>query len=848
MILYSPMHDKSLEEVLSSLSTSIEGLSEEDAQRRLKTYGLNILEEERENYLKVFLRQFKSVFIYILLVAGVIALLLGDKKDAIFIYGIVFINSLIGFFHEVRAIKQVSALKKLTALRVDVVRDGQVKSIDASLLVPGDVVLMKEGDIVPADMRLIESKGLLVDEAILTGESIPVEKHEDVVLPTDTPVYERSNLLFRGTTVVRGKGKGVVYATGRNTYIGSIAEKAKVVKTETPLTKAVDAFSKRWVLVLILVLSLVFAVGVYQGRSFREMFLVVVAQLVSAVPEGFPIVLSLTLIVGAYRLYKAKTLIKYLPAAETLGSTTYICSDKTGTITEGRLRVEDYYAKDELLLRLCACLCNDADKEKGDPIDTALIRWLDEEGFNWVGIRARHPRVWELPFDTKLRMMATLNKNGDYYEFFVKGAFEALASISENTEEELQELKQILEDMASAGLRVLAFAHNTLEREINTLDGARVRIVGLVGFLDPPKEGVKEAVQTAKRAGIRVMMITGDHLLTAKAVAKMVDIYQEGDLAIEGMDVGKYTDEELYQVLKRTTVVARALPEDKFRIVKVLQERGKIVAVTGDGVNDVPALRMADIGIAMGGGSEAAKEASKMVLIENNLSVIVEGIRQGRNIVKNLSKVLQYLLTTNIFEVFYLSASVLLGLPLPLLAKHILWINLVTDGVQDKAFPFTKEEKDTMREKPRRPEEMLLGRRQIFRVVYNGLSVAVPAVLFFYYLNTIYPYKTALSISFFYAVVSQWFVGIQAVREEPFFLNPIKSFLINPYIYMGIGLGVILQSLAMFVFNDFFDVEPLRLEHLAMGMVIPVATFFLIELRKWVEHFIDGGRAPSPKA
>ncbi len=829
------MHYRSIEEVLKLLHASSEGLSEAEVQKRLKKYGYNVLEEEDVSYLRIFIQQFKNVFIYILAIAGLIALILGDVKDAIFIYGILLINALIGFYFEVKSIRRLSALKKLTALKTKVIRDGRVESVDSSLLVPGDIVLVEEGDVIPADIRVIESTGLLVDEAILTGESVPVEKY-NTVLSENTPVYERSNILHKGTTVVRGKGKGVVFATGKNTYIGSIAEISKSIEQKTPLTVAVEKFAKKWIAVLVSILALVFVVGVLRGRELKEMFFVVIAQLVSTVPEGFPIVLTLTLVVGSYYLYKSKVLIKYLPATETLGSTTYICSDKTGTITVGQLEVKDYFAKDEELLKLCACLCNNADHEKRDPLEVALIRWLVSEGFDCQKTREIYKRVIEFPFDTKTRLMATVNKDGEGYHLFVKGALESIIAMSKNSKEEIDQIQKIAENMAKEGLRVLAFAHSPLEKEIQALEEAKVNIVGIVGFLDPPKEGVLEAVQKAQNAGVRVIMITGDHILTAIAIARQVGIYKDGDIAIEGKELDKYSDSELYNLLKKVSVVARALPEDKFRIVRVLQSHGEIVAVTGDGVNDVPALKAADIGIAMGGGSEAAKESSRMVLVENNLSVIVEGIRQGRNIVKNIARALQYLLTTNIYEIFYLSASILLNLRLPLLPIHILWINIVTDGVQDKTYPFTKEEKDPMKEKPKRPEEVLLGKTQILRVIYNGLAMSIPSVALFYYLNQVYPYETVLSISFFYAVVSQWFMGMQALREEPFLLNPIKSFTINPYTYMGISIGAILQFSAIFIFSDFFRVQPLTLEHLAIGMIIPLTTFALIEIRKWVEY------------
>ncbi|MFN3599305.1 MAG: cation-translocating P-type ATPase [Aquificaceae bacterium] len=827
------MHHKGQEEVLRELKASLEGLTQREAQKRLEAYGKNVLEEEKESKLKVFVRQFTSPFILILLVAGLGALFLGDVKDAIIVYGLIAVNGLLGFYQELRAIASIEALRSMTALKVRVIREGAEREIESSNLVPGDIVLLGEGDVVPADIRLIESLGLLVDEALLTGESLPVEKDANLTLPEDTPLHSRFNCLYKGTVLLRGKAIGVVFATGKNTELGRIAQRVQEKSPESPLTRALGDLGKRWILILLVLLFLLVLVGFLQGRPLKTLIFFAVAQLVSAVPEGLPIVVTIALVVGAVRLSREKVLVKYLPSVETLGSATYICSDKTGTITLGKLRVQDYVAYDKRRLFLASALCNDADGSKGDPLEVALLNWLERERVNWQALRKLYERLWEHPFDTKRRLMAVIvPDNNDQFDFYVKGALESLSSMCEKQcPKEIWEAHNI---MAEKGLRVLAFGYAKLEEIPKEVDEVKIKIVGLVGFLDPPKEGVKEAVQIAKSAGIRVIMITGDNLLTARAVAKMVDIYQDGDVALEGKDLEKYRDEELYQLLKKIRVVARATPEDKYRIVKVLQSRGETVAVTGDGANDAPALRVADLGIAMGSGSQAAKDAGKMIILDDNLAIIVNAIRRGRLIANNIAKVIRYLLSANSFQIFYNSLAILTGLPLPLYPTQILWINLVTDGVQDKAYPFTKYEGNPMKEKPKDPIKTFLGKRQILTVAYNGILMAIAHYLLFLYLLKEYPYELSLTISFTSAVVSQWAVGIQEISQKPFLRNPMEHIKLNPYAFLGISIGALLQALAVYVLSDYFHTVSISLEMMPYVFCVPVLTFFGIEFRKWI--------------
>lgn len=826
------MHYKEKEEVLKDLKTPAHGLSQREANERIKIYGRNVIGEEKESKLKVFIRQFTSPFIIILIFAGVIALFLGDIKDAFIVYGIVVINGLLGFYQELKAIASIEALRSVTALKVRVLRDGKEMEIDSRDIVPGDLIFLGEGDVVPADIRLIESIGLLVDEALLTGESLPVEKDADITLPEDTPLYGRLNCLYKGTVVIRGKGFGVVFATGKSTELGKIAQRVQEKSPESPLTRALGVLGKRWIFILFILLSLLVLIGILQGREFKTLIFFAVAQLVSAVPEGLPIVVTLALVVGAIRLSKEKVLVKYLPSVETLGSATYICSDKTGTITLGRLAVQDYVAYDKKRLFLASALCNDADYTKGDPLEVALLKWLEKERVNWQALRRSYERLWEHPFDTKRRLMAVIVSNAaGRFDFYVKGALESLLGMCEK--ECPKEILEAHNKMAEKGLRVLAFGYASLAYIPEDIDEVKIGIIGLVGFLDPPKEGVKEAVRTARSAGINVIMITGDNLITAKAIAKMTDIYEEGDIAIEGKDLEKYTDEELYHLLKKVKVVARAIPEDKYRIVKVLQSNGEIVAVTGDGANDAPALRVADLGIAMGSGSQAAKDASKMIILDDNLAIIVNAISRGRLIAKNISKVIRYLLSTNAFEIFYNSLAIITGLPLPLYATQILWINLVTDGVQDKAYPFTKYQGNPMKEKPKNPMQVFVGKRQIITIFYNGILMALLHYLLFLYMLKNYPYEIALTVSFTSAVISQWVVGMQEISEKPFFMNPIEHIKLNPYIFMGISIGAVLQSLAVYVLSDYFHAVRLSLDMLPYVFIVPAFTFLGVELRKW---------------
>lgn len=825
-------HSKTPEELYVLLNSSPSGIDASSAQKRQRLYGRNLLKDEQRSFLSIFISQFMNPIVLILIVAALLSLLMGHTTDSMIIIGILVINSLMGFVQEYRAETSIRALKKLTETHVRVLRMGMEALIPSDDLVPGDIVFLGEGDLVSADIRLIESHALQADEATLTGESIPSSKQSLQLLPINALPYERSNILFSGTHILKGVATGIVTATGEHTYLASIAKSAQEQSPHSPLTRSLAIFSKRLIVILVAILFIVGIIGLQQGRSIEEMIAISIAELVSAVPEGLPIVVTLILALGAYRLSRHKVLVRHLPSVESLGSASVIATDKTGTITEGFLSVSTIEALDQEGLKMCTALCNDATAQHGDSVDMALVRWISDE---YTILRENNPRVFYHPFDPVARLMATVNKNANTERLYVKGAYEALLALSQNNSEELEQLNNAHDKMASQGLRVLAFGIS--DEKWEDPSQWNIQLVGLIGFADAAKNGVADAVHQAKEAGIRVIMVTGDNPLTAQVIAKEVGIWQEGDTVLNGHEIENMDDGQLQHILQTCTVAARALPEHKYRIVKLLQAKGEIVAVTGDGVNDVPALKAADLGIAMGNGSEAAKSTSKMVITDNNLGVIVDAIRQGRIIAANLRKVIFYLAATSFGEILLISGAVIMGLPLPIYPTQILWINLVTDGVTDKTFPMCQEEGNVMKNPSRRLETQFFDRWQIARIGWFALvSASVTMAVFIHLLETKHTYEVAVTISFCIIVTSQWVNGILAQKEEePFFLNIRRSLTINPWIWIGISIGIVLQTIALYIIPQWFHSVPPNKEMLTYIGAATVIVFVLIEAYKWGE-------------
>ncbi len=820
-------HALSIEEVIQRLDTSSEGLSVEEYKKRLSIYGKNILYEEKFSKLALFFRQFNNIMIYILFAASVFSAVTEKWVDFSVIMLMIVINSIIGYIQELKAHVSIEALKKLTQAQEKVLRDKKPIEVPSEDLVIGDCVVLTEGDTVGADIRLIESRGLMADESSLTGESLPVIKDHSLTHLEKTLIADQKNMLHAGTHIVRGQAKGIVVATGKNTYFAKIARHSGEKSPDTPLMRALSFFAKKYVLAIVGLLLIMGIVSFFQKRPLFEIIYFLVAELVSAVPEGLYIVITVVMVIGAMALSKKKTFIRHLPAVETLGSATVVAIDKTGTITEGKLTIKDFFASDKQRLKLCSSLCNDAHEHSWkDPIDSALAGWVE----NFRQIREEHPRVWEYPFDVKKRLMATANTVGNEKKVFIKGAFESIKKIAVNSDE--YERKMI--EMSNRGLRVITMAEGDFTTE--NIDQMQVKILGLVGFLDPAKKEVKEAVAFAKKANIHILMLTGDYPLTAKAIAHEVGIADKEEEIVTGEEIDRLNDIDLLHKLKTIKVFARILPEHKYKIVKLLQKNQEIVAVTGDGINDMPALKAADLGIAMGSGAEAAKSVSKMIIGDNNLNVIMLAIKNGRIIADNIRKVIYYLMSTAMQEMTLISLAILFNYPLPLAPIQILWINIVTDGVQDKTFPFAKEEEGIMDRSPRRPQKQFIDQYQVFHVVFFGLVMGFLSLVLFIYLLRTYPYENALTITFTSVVFIQWANGIQAQKEkEPFFMNLKKSFMINPYIFLGVGVGLVLQFFAIYALPVGFHVVPMSLLQWKYPIIAFIVSLIVVEIRKWLE-------------
>jgi len=748
-------HSLAIRNVISKLGSDLSGLREEEARSRLGQFGYNELEREKKpSSVAVFLRQFKNVLVIILLAAALISFTLGETVDAAVILGIVFAVSLLGFFQEYRAERALEALKRMAALTATVIRGGVESEIPARELVPGDIVVLSVGDKGPADLRLIEAVNLRVDESALTGESVPSEKGIDPV-PKDAPLAERVCVVYAGTVVSYGRGKGVVFSTSQQTEFGKIASMMRAApKVKTPLELRIERVGRLLGTIMVLVAVLVLLLGLARGSPLLEMFLWAVSLAVAAVPEALPAVVTGGLAIGVRRMAKRNAIVRRLPAVETLGSTTVICSDKTGTMTKGQMTVrrihlgEDFYEvtgagyeprgeilrdgtpsvnDDIALIAKVAVLCNDASfnatsalKIVGDPTEVALLVVAAKAGEREEKLRSAYPRVFEVPFTSERKRMTTVHNTPDGQLLYcMKGALEAVLPSCEAAyfqgrhvridEGTVRRIRSVGEQMAKDALRVLAFAYKTPPEELQALEesGSERGLVflGLMGLMDPPREEVKDAVQKCYDAGIKVIMITGDHKGTAQAVAEELGLLSSGGRILTGTELDSLGPQEFDQVVEDVVVYARVSPEHKLRIVRALKGKGHIVAMTGDGVNDAPALKNADIGVAMGvTGTDVTKEAADIVLADDNFASIVAAVEEGRAIFDNIRKYLTFLLSANTGELLLMLSAGLLGYPLPLVPVQILFVNLATDGLPALALGIDPPMQDLMHRPPRDPK------------------------------------------------------------------------------------------------------------------------------------------------
>jgi len=864
-------HTKGPEEVFRDLNTTIEGLSGEEAERRLKEYGPNELKEAKKiSAIDIFLDQFKDIFVIMLLIAIIISVAVGWYEaqaaaephivtetyvDVIAVGAIVVLNAVVGFVQEYQSEKAMEAMEKLTAPRARVLRGGRDVAIPAREVVPGDILLLETGDRLAADGGLLETVDLSTDEAILTGESTPVSKNTGV-LAAETPVADRRNMVFMGTHVTYGRGKAVVTSTGMNTQFGKIAEMVQVVeKEEIPLKLKLDRFAKKLGIVVVIASITILLLDLARiGRIEIEIFMTSVALAVSAVPEGLPAIVTVTLALGARELAKRNAVIRRLASVETLGSTTVICSDKTGTLTKGEMTVRSIFVSNQtvevtgtgyeskgefhrdrnrinpaedqhlaLLLKI-GVLCNNANYDGtniiGDPTEGALIVVATKGEIKKSEVEKQYPRKGEIPFSSERKRMTTIHDTSDGHRVaYMKGSTETVLQLCERVYQNGKEKKlskksrdEILsknEEMASQALRVLGIAYKSIPEQLTQYNEESVEnhlvFVGLVGMIDPPREEAKEAVNLCEQAGIKTMMITGDHELTAAAIAKELRV-MKGGLAFTGRELDDISDEEFGKIVENVSVYARVSPEHKLRIVKALKGKGHIVSMTGDGVNDAPALKQADIGVAMGiTGTDVTKEASDMILADDNFATIVNAVKGGRIIYDNIRKFIRFLLALNFTELVLVGSFALIGLPIPLLPAMILWLNLVTDGPPAVALSKDPPAEDVMQRPPRSPKEGILHGMLVFILASSLIQLVAEIGAFYWGFGVQRSIEKARTMVFmvacFYELVVVWNCRSESRNAFKVGFLTNKSLLIAMIISVLSTLAVIFVPILQFMFQ-----------------------------------------------
>lgn len=863
-------YQKSPEEVAEGLETSLsEGLTSESAQTKLQTLGPNELkEQEGKSFLQKLLAQFSDFLILILIAAALISVFVGEAKDAIVIMSIVIVNALLGLYQEGKAEKALEALKKMASPTAKVLRDGKPKEIPSSQLVPGDLVILETGDIIPADLRLVESSNLKVEEASLTGESVPVEKRAQETYTTEVSLGDRHNMAYMSTIITYGRGKGVVVETAEGTEIGKIAAMIQTFEEEaTPLQKKLNQLGKVLGITTIAVCVAVFGIGLLQGREVLEMFMIAISLAVAAIPEGLPAIVTIVLAIGMNKMVERNAIVKKLLAVETLGATSVICTDKTGTLTQNEMTVVKVLADNKLidvegtgyepvgdfklngatvdkeevnglkLLLTIAALANDAKLDNssglyriiGDPTEGALVTLAGKAGIDSAELNHMYKRIEEIPFDSERKMMTTFHDmpNDEGVSSFTKGAPDIIIGrcnriildgrLQDFTPELKKEVLNVNSELSRSALRVLAFAFKEYASlPSNPSPGSNetdMIFVGLTGMIDPPRPEAREAIALCKKAGVNVIMITGDYKETAFAIAKDLGMADNEDQAMMGEKLDGISDEELQEVVKKTKVFARVSPEHKVRIVSALRANGDIVAMTGDGVNDALAIKKADIGVSMGiTGTDVAKNTAEMILTDDNFASIVAAVEEGRIIFSNIKKFVYFLLSCNIGEILLVFTSILMNLPVPLLTIQLLWLNLVTDSFPALALGVEKGEPDIMNQPPRNPDEAILDKRMLVGVTFQAIAVAAASLsayilaLRLYGLDNI---EEARTITFATLIVAE-LLRAYSSRSQKFTLAKIGVFSNKSMVYATLGAFLLLLAVIYIPFmNGIFYTFPL---------------------------------------
>ena len=860
------IYQQTVKEVLDRVKSRESGLTDEEVKRSREACGWNELTEgKKKSILQIFGEQYKDFLVLILIASAVISGILGDVESAAVIMIVITMNAVLGTVQTVKAEQSLQSLKKLSGPQAKVLRDDAVVLLPARELVVGDVILLEAGDMIPADGRLIENASLKVDESALTGESLAVEKSIDPILE-EAALGDRSNMMFSGSFVTYGHGRVVVTDIGMHTEVGKIAGLLKTTsEKQTPLQVSLDEFGKKLSILILVFCGILFAVNVFRGEKISSAFMFAVALAVAAIPEALSSIVTIVLSFGTQKMAKEHAIIRKLQAVEGLGSVSVICSDKTGTLTQNKMTVEDYYIDGKRIaaaavdvsdpaqscLLYDSILCNDSTNENGveigDPTETALINLGKRYGVEAAEVRRLYPRKGEIPFDSDRKMMSTLHRVDGENRMIVKGAIDCLmartewiwtsSGVRELTEKDREIIRQQNQDFSMEGLRVLAFAYRDIpdKHRLTAEDENHLVFLGLIAMMDPPREESKAAVAECIKAGIRPVMITGDHKITAAAIAKRIGILHDLSEACEGADIEKMSDDQLKELVPHISVYARVSPEHKIRIVRAWQQRGKIVAMTGDGVNDAPALKQADIGVAMGvTGTEVAKDAAAMVLTDDNFATIVKAVENGRNLYQNIKNAIQFLLSGNFGAILTVLCASVFGLPVPFAPVHLLFINLLTDSLPAIALGMEPDHGEVMKEKPRSADESILTRNFLSKIGLEGLVIGTVTMIGF---MTGYHQDGALlgsTYAFGTLCLARLFHGFNCKSDHPVILK--KQFLNNPWLLGAFAVGAVFIT-AVLTFpglHHVFKVETLDLLQLGFVYLYAFASMLVIQLLKWI--------------
>ena len=873
-----PAYSQTKDELFSNLETSSAGLSEPEVDRRLKKYGHNVLNKKSpKSILNMLKEQIFDPMILILLGAATFSALLNEWVEAGVIFFIVIINSIIGIIQEKKAQASLAALKTMSAPTATVIRNGSEKIVSASELVVGDLVILTNGDMVPADLRLTQSNNLKIAEASLTGESIASEKNAAAVLSPDCPLGDRKNMAYTSSIVTYGRGSGIVTKTGMNTEIGQIAGMLEDDDTsDTPLKRKLNAVGKILTIIGLIICVLIFAIGAFYGRPLLPQFLVAISLAISIIPEGLPATATIIMALGVQRMSKEHALIKNLPAVETLGNATVICSDKTGTLTLNKMTVTHLANGDDFLnkkilkvqkavknnnaykdLMYAASLCNDASLSPaspeeiiGDPTEGALIPLAQDFGYSVSSLRKEYPRLGEYPFDSIRKRMSTIHEINNEYVAYIKGALDELLPLCDSiatsngvqklTKTDKENILALSHKMSDQALRVLGFASRTilnLPQENENIEQHLV-FLGAVGMIDPARDEVKASIKMARKAGIKTIMITGDHKNTAVAIAKDLGIYANGNTVISGTELNEMTDSELDQAVKSTTVFARVSPNDKLRIIQSLKRNEEVVAMTGDGVNDSPALKAANIGVAMGiSGTDVAKDVSDMILLNDSFTTITAAIKEGRKVYRNIQKVIQFLLVGNIAEITTLFIATLFNWDAPLLAVHILWVNLATASLPALALGVDPASKNIMKHKPVKTGT-LFERDLVWRVISQGIFVALMTLLAYWIGDTFDNPIAGQTMAFCVLALSQMLRAFnQHSNTDPIWIrgNKVNIWLIVSFIVSAVLMGVILFTPNL---QSLFHLTNLTSRQWLVVIILSLFSILQVELMKLIKRSV----------